>query len=40
LLKKTIDWELEDPKDKPVGKLRGIRDEMERKAKKLINEVG
>lgn len=39
LLKKVIDWELEDPKDKPVDKIREIRDEIERRVKKLIGEA-
>ena len=39
LLKNVIDWELEDPKEKPIEKVREIRDEVERKVKKLINEI-
>lgn len=39
LLEKVIEWELEDPKGKPIEKLREIRDEIERKVKKLINEI-
>jgi len=39
LLKKVVDWELEDPKDKPIEKVRQIRDEIERKVKALINEI-
>lgn len=34
-----IDWGIEDPKDKPIGKVREIRDEIERKIKKLIEET-
>jgi len=39
LLKNVIDWELEDPKDKPIEKVRQIRDEIERKVKELIDET-
>ena len=34
--KPTIDWAIEDPKDKPIEKVREIRDEIERKVKELI----
>ena len=40
LLKKVVDWELEDPKGKPIEKIREIRDEIERRVKKLIGEIG
>lgn len=39
LLKNVIDWGLEDPKGKPIEKVREIRDEIERRVKKLINEI-
>lgn len=39
LLNKVIDWGIEDPKDKPIVKVREIRDEIERKVKKLIEET-
>jgi len=39
LLKKVVDWELEDPKDKPIEKVREIRDEIEKRTKKLIDEI-
>jgi protein-tyrosine-phosphatase len=38
LLNKVIDWGIEDPKDKPIEKVREIRDEIERKVKNLIEE--
>jgi arsenate reductase len=38
LLNKVIDWGIEDPKDKPIEKVREIRDEIEKRVKKLINE--
>jgi len=37
--KTTVDWELEDPKGKPIEKVREIRDEIERRVKKLITEL-
>jgi protein-tyrosine-phosphatase len=39
LLKKVVDWELEDPKDKPIEKVREIRDEIGKRTKKLIDEI-
>jgi protein-tyrosine-phosphatase len=38
LLSKVVDWKLEDPKGKPIEKVREIRDEIERRVKKLIAE--
>ncbi|MDH5481450.1 MAG: arsenate reductase ArsC [Candidatus Bathyarchaeota archaeon] len=38
LLNKVVDWGIEDPKDKPIEKVREIRDEIERKVKQLIEE--
>jgi arsenate reductase len=32
----TEDWQLDDPEGKPIEKVRGIRDEIEAKVKKLI----
>jgi arsenate reductase len=34
--KPTIEWKLEDPKGKPIEKVREIRDEIERRVQKLI----
>ena len=39
LLGKVVDWELEDPKGKPIEKVREIRDDIEKRIKKLINEI-
>jgi protein-tyrosine-phosphatase len=36
--KPTVDWNLEDPKGKPIEKVREIRDEIERRVKSLIAE--
>ena len=37
--KPTIDWALEDPKDKPIEKVREIRDEVERRVKLIIQAI-
>ena len=37
LLNKVVDWGIEDPKGKPIEKVREIRDEIERKVKTLID---
>jgi arsenate reductase (thioredoxin) len=39
LLKNVIDWRFEDPKGKPIEKVRQIRDEVEEKVKKLTSEL-
>jgi len=39
LLKNVIDWELEDPKEKPIEKVRKIREEIEARVLKLIAEI-
>ena len=39
LLKKGVDWELEDPEGQPVEKIREIRDDIERRVTKLIGET-
>ena len=38
--KPTVDWKLEDPKGKPIEKVREIRDEIEQRVKQLIAEQG
>jgi protein-tyrosine-phosphatase len=35
----VIDWGIEDPKDKPIEKVREIRDEIERRIKELATDV-
>ena len=35
-LPKVIDWGIEDPKDKPIEKVREIRDEIEKKVLEII----
>jgi arsenate reductase (thioredoxin) len=39
LLKNSVDWALEDPKGKPVEKVRQIRDEIERRVQRLLSEL-
>ena len=36
--KPTVDWNLEDPKGKPIEKVREIRDDIERRVQNLIAE--
>ena len=36
--KPTIDWALEDPKGKPIEKVREIRDEIGKRVKQLISQ--
>ena len=36
--KPTVDWKLEDPKGKPIEKVREIRDQIERQVQELIRE--
>ncbi|MCW4047574.1 MAG: hypothetical protein NWE99_08460 [Candidatus Bathyarchaeota archaeon] len=36
--KPIVDWKIDDPKGKPIGKVREIRDEIERKVQNLIAE--
>ena len=36
---KTVDWGLEDPAGKPIEKYREVRDEIERRVKKLVSEI-
>jgi protein-tyrosine-phosphatase len=38
LLGKVIDWNIEDPKAKPIEKVREIRDEIERRVRTLVEE--
>lgn len=39
LLNKVVDWGIEDPKGKPIERIREIRDEIEKEVKKLINKI-
>ena len=35
-----LDWELDDPAGKPVGQVRPVRDEIERRVRGLLAELG
>jgi len=37
--KPTVEWKLEDPKEKPIEKVREIRDEIEKKVKIMLDET-
>ena len=37
--KRYIDWDLEDPKDKPVEEVRAARDDIERRVAELVPEL-
>jgi arsenate reductase len=37
MLHKVIDWGIEDPKGKPIEKVREIRDEIENRVRMLLN---
>jgi len=39
LLKNVEDWGLEDPKEKPIQRVREIRDEIERKVRELLTNI-
>jgi arsenate reductase len=39
LLGKVTDWNIEDPKGKPIEKVREIRDEIERRVRTLVEEA-
>ena len=37
--KKLVDWNLEDPKGKPIEQVRAIRDEIEQRVKNQLREI-
>jgi hypothetical protein len=39
LLKKIVDRQLNDPKDKPIEEAKEIKDEIERRVMKLLSEI-
>ena len=39
LIRNIVDWKLEDPKGKPIEKVREIRDEVEKKVLKLLEQI-
>ena len=38
-LQNILDWNIEDPKDKPIEKVREIRDEIEQRVKELVASI-
>ena len=36
--KKLVDWHLDDPKGRPIGEVRRIRDEIEKRVRKIAQE--
>jgi protein-tyrosine-phosphatase len=38
--KRYVDWELDDPAGRPVAEIRPIRDEIERRVRGLLRELG
>jgi protein-tyrosine-phosphatase len=34
-----LDWNIEDPKDKQIEKMREIRDEIEQRVKELVADI-
>ena len=39
LLYNLLDWNIEDPKDKPIEKVRAIRDEIDQSVKELVTGI-
>ncbi|MCV0409289.1 arsenate reductase ArsC [Nitrosopumilus sp.] len=39
MIPKMLEWNIEDPKDKPIEKVREIRDQIEQKIKELISDL-
>jgi protein-tyrosine-phosphatase len=37
--KRYLDWELDDPADRPIAEVRPIRDEIDRKVRALLEEL-
>jgi protein-tyrosine-phosphatase len=38
-LNNPVDWAIEDPRGKPIEKVRQIRDEIERRVKELVKDL-
>jgi len=38
--KRYVDWDLPDPKDRPLDEVRATRDEIARRVKQLVAELG
>ena len=39
IIPKMIDWDIEDPKDKPIEEVRQIRDQIEQKIKEFVSSL-
>ena len=39
IISKMIHWDIEDPKDQPIEKIREIRDHIEQKIKDLVSQL-
>ena len=37
--KRYLDWDLQDPADKPVDQVRAVRDEIDRRVKALLSKL-
>ena len=37
--KRYLDWDLEDPKGRPVDEVRATRDEIDRRVRELVEEL-
>jgi protein-tyrosine-phosphatase len=37
--KRYVDWDLPDPAGKPLGQVRGIRDEIDRRVRSLLEDL-
>src|SRR6476659_836308 len=38
--KRYLDWELDDPADRPIEQVREVRDEIDRRVRELVGELG
>jgi protein-tyrosine-phosphatase len=38
--KRYVDWDLPDPKGRPLEEVREVRDEIERRVRELVEELG
>ncbi len=38
-INKVVDWEIEDPKGKPIEKVREIRDEIKMRVRNIITDI-
>jgi arsenate reductase (thioredoxin) len=38
--KRYLDWDLPDPKQRPIAEVREVRDDVERRVRRLVEELG